>query len=219
MKSYKLAFLGDQGVGKTSVLSRIARDEFNENTSTTVGISYLEKLVPVTGTSATVKFKLYDTAGQERYRSVAKLCYSGSAVIFMVYDITNKHSFDCLNDWFDELRENTESDVIVYLLANKSDLLAEQTVLDSEAEEYARKQGAIFRLVSAKTNEGIPDLMGDVVRRLRGSGGEADPAKLAAAGTKLPMPTSTPKSDQATSAIVQISSNPAGGKQRKKKCC
>ena len=156
--SCKVVLLGESGVGKTSILTKYVNNTFSEVVMTSVGSSYLTKIVDVDG-KYKVMFKLWDTAGQEQYRSLAKIFYQSAAVAILVYDITKKSSFNGIKDyWANEIKKNSPKDIIIALCANKSDDYLEQQVSTQEGKDLAKELNAIFMCTSAKDGTGIKEL-------------------------------------------------------------
>ncbi|EGB05184.1 hypothetical protein AURANDRAFT_70339 [Aureococcus anophagefferens] len=117
---FKLVLLGDTAVGKSCLVVRFVRDEFFEFQEPTIGAAFLTQSVSLEG--ATVKFEIWDTAGQERYRSLAPMYYRGAAAAIVVYDITNKESFNGAKSWVKELQRRGDPNVVIALAGNKADL-------------------------------------------------------------------------------------------------
>ena len=151
-KNVKIILLGDAGVGKSSIILRYNEDSFKENIDSTFDSNFIEKKVTIKGHN--INLELWDTAGQEQYRSVTKIFVKNSKIILLVYDITSKKSFDSLNYWHDFINKELGSNVILGLIGNKTDLIFEdnykEEVSSLEAKEYANKIGAAFSLFSAK---------------------------------------------------------------------
>ena len=148
----KLILLGDSGVGKSSIIKRYMEDSFEDNITSTLGSSFLEKTVNVKGKK--VKIEVWDTAGQEEFRSVTKIFVKNSKIIILVYNVTNKNSFDGLNYWYDFIQKELGQNVILGLAGNKTDLIFEdgfdEEITSEEGKEFAKKINANFALVSAK---------------------------------------------------------------------
>lgn len=117
---FKLVLLGDTAVGKSCLVVRFVRDEFFEFQEPTIGAAFLTQSVTLDNTI--VKFEIWDTAGQERYRSLAPMYYRGAAAAIVVYDITNKESFNGAKSWVKELQRRGDPNVVIALAGNKSDL-------------------------------------------------------------------------------------------------
>ena len=164
-ETIKIVLLGETSVGKTSIISRFASNSFNPNTLSSLSAQFVSKTVEIDGKS--LKLDLWDTAGQEKYRALAKIFYKDARVIIFVYDITNEKTFEEIkNYWYNETKENVEEDVIYCLVGNKNDLYEEEKVSEKEAQEYADQINAIFKSTSALSNTGIPNLFDNVVRKI-----------------------------------------------------
>jgi small GTP-binding protein len=151
---YKMIFLGDQNVGKTSIINRFVNDIFEEECQSSIGIDFLNKNAKINNKD--INLILYDTAGNEKYRSLIPT-YSRDANIFLIiYDITNKDSFINIGDRLNDISKN--KDYIPVLIGNKKDLENDRAVTIKEGEDFAKEKGFIFSEVSSKTGEGIEDL-------------------------------------------------------------
>merc|ERR1712118_321531 len=129
---YKLVFLGDQSVGKTSIITRFMYDKFDNTYQATIGIDFLSKTMYLE--DRTVRLQLWDTAGQERFRSLIPSYIRDSAVAVVVYDTTSKGSFASTRKWVEGVRAERGSDVIVVLVGNKTDLEDKRDVTQEEGE-------------------------------------------------------------------------------------
>ena len=108
----KVVLIGESGVGKTSIITRYITDEFKSQMTATSGASYISKYIILEDENKSIKFDIWDTAGQEKYRALAKVFYKNAAVCMLIYDITRKSSFDALKDyWAKEVKENTQPNV------------------------------------------------------------------------------------------------------------
>ncbi|XP_019616789.1 PREDICTED: ras-related protein Rab-37-like isoform X1 [Branchiostoma belcheri] len=147
---HKTILVGDSGVGKTSLLVQFDQGKFLSGSfSATVGIGFTNKVVNVDG--AKVKLQIWDTAGQERFRSVTHAYYRDAHALLLLYDVTNKTSFDNIRAWLSEIHEYAQQDVVIMLLGNKADMQAERVVKREEGEKLARDFGIAFMETSAKT--------------------------------------------------------------------
>merc|ERR1712159_817542 len=126
LPKYKLVFLGDQSVGKTSIISRFMYDKFDNSYQATIGIDFLSKTMYLE--DRTVRLQLWDTAGQERFRSLIPSYIRDSSVAVVVYDVTNQTSFQQTNKWIDDVRAERGNDVIIMLVGNKTDLAEKRQV-------------------------------------------------------------------------------------------
>lgn len=150
---FKTILVGCTNVGKTCIVLRACRNEFSTTVKATLGvhIDFAELEFP----SRKVTMQLYDTAGQEQYRSLTRNFYRGAHAAFLVYDTTRTDSFEELAQWHEEVQENAPNDVIFTVIGSKSDLEADRAVEPKRAEKWAKSIGAQHFLVSAVANTGI----------------------------------------------------------------
>ena len=142
---FKVVLIGDSGVGKSNIMSRYLKDEFSIETKTTVGVEFGAKKLELNGLS--VKAQIWDTAGQERYKSITNAYYKGAKGSLLVFDITRKESFDNVDRWIAELKNNGDSDVTIVLIGNKCDLEHERQVTKEMAQEKAKQYSYINFLI------------------------------------------------------------------------
>lgn len=151
---YKVIIIGDTGVGKSCILYRATTGEFKDQYEVTIGAEYNTIVVRIRG--KTVKLQVWDTAGQEGFRSVTRVFYKGAHCAILVYDLTRKDTFLKLGDWLEEVRQNAVADVKMCLVGNQKDKAKERQVETSEGNEFVAKNGLMsFLETSAKTGEGI----------------------------------------------------------------
>ena len=153
---FKLIFLGDQYVGKSSILNRFYQDKFEPDYQATIGLDFHSKNVNLNGN--TIRLLLYDTAGQEKFKSLIPMYIRDANIILVVYDITNKDSFLHTEHWVNETKDLKREDAIFVLVGNKIDLEENRAVTQKEAEDFANEKGFLFFEVSAKTGEQIQEL-------------------------------------------------------------
>jgi len=146
----KVILVGDTGTGKTNLITVAAGFQFNTNTLTTTSCSFIQKIV--VKNKIEYKINLWDTIGQEKYRSLTKIFLKDSKIVIFVYDITNKVSFNSLQFWKKIIDEVLGPTPVFGVVGNKSDLYLNEKVKEEEGEEYAKKIGAKFSITSAKTN-------------------------------------------------------------------
>ena len=155
----KVVLLGDSGVGKTCIISRYISGSFDENSATTNGASYCSKNVSYDQLGKNLLLDIWDTAGQEKYKALTKFFYKDAAVCILVYDITREESFNNLkNFWYQQLRENSDKNIVIGVAGNKCDLYENEAVKESDARQWAEEIGAVFELTSAQNNTGINEL-------------------------------------------------------------
>jgi small GTP-binding protein len=152
----KLIVVGDSNSGKTSIISAFTRGELNTATRPSIGVAYSKKSITVPG--ATVNFQVWDTAGQEKFRSINTLYYRNAAAAVLVFDITSRSSFDNIVMWLDEIRRNGASNMVLGLAGNKADLKNTRQVTLEEAKAFADSQQMVYFETSAKTGVGVTEL-------------------------------------------------------------
>ncbi|KAG6765195.1 hypothetical protein POTOM_029216 [Populus tomentosa] len=153
----KLVLLGDSGVGKSCIVLRFVRGQFDPTSKVTIGASFLSQTIALQD-STTVKFEIWDTAGQERYAALAPLYYRGAAVAVIVYDITSPETFNKAQYWVKELQKHGSPDIVMALVGNKADLQEKREVPTQDGIDYAEKNGMFFMETSAKTADNINQL-------------------------------------------------------------
>ena len=163
---FKIIFLGDQGVGKSSILNRFAQDRFEQSYQATIGLDFHSKNVKIDNQD--VRLLLYDTAGQEKFRSLIPMYIRDANIIIVVYDITSniffiiyfvdKDSFIHTSHWLNEVKDLKRDDAIFALVGNKIDLNEQRQVTKEEVEAVALEKKIIFHEVSAKTGININNL-------------------------------------------------------------
>ncbi|XP_012274939.1 ras-related protein Rab-37 isoform X2 [Orussus abietinus] len=175
---HKTILLGDSGVGKTSLLVQFDTGKFQQgNFAATVGIGFTNKVIVVD--DAKIKLQIWDTAGQERFRSVTHAYYRGAHALLLLYDVTNKTSFDNIRAWLGEIREYAHEDVVIILLGNKCDCGSERAVKREDGERLAREYSVPFMETSAKTGLNVELAFTAVARELMArKSGNVDEARF-----------------------------------------
>ena len=154
----KIVLLGETGVGKTSIITRYISGLFSQVVMTSTGSSFVSKKIELDNNKK-VKLQIWDTAGQEKYRSLAKIFYQNASAAVLVYDITLKKSFEQLKEyWSKEIKTNSPEDIILAIAANKSDDYINQEIDTQEGKDLAKELDAIFVPTSAKLGNGIDTL-------------------------------------------------------------
>ena len=146
----KIVMVGDSGVGKTNLLSRFSVNKFEENTRNTIGVDFTAVDLKIQEKS--VKAQFWDTAGQEKYRSIASAYYKNAQGVIMVYDLTRRDTFEHIQNWWEELKEQGDPNIKMIMVGNKADLIEERVVTTEEASSLAKQKDIFFMEVSAKTN-------------------------------------------------------------------
>ncbi|MED6149102.1 Ras- protein RABH1e [Stylosanthes scabra] len=166
LAKYKLVFLGDQSVGKTSIITRFMYDKFDTTYQATIGIDFLSKTMYLE--DRTVRLQLWDTAGQERFRSLIPSYIRDSSVAVIVYDVANRQSFLNTTKWVEEVRQERGTDVIIVLVGNKTDLVDKRQVSIEEGEAKTRELEVMFIETSAKAGFNIKPLFRKIAAALPG---------------------------------------------------
>jgi len=153
---YKLVFLGDEAVGKTSIITRFMYDTFDNTYKVTIGIDFVSKTMYLE--DRIVRLQLWDTAGQERFRSLIPSYIRDSSVAIVVYDITNRASFLNTEQWIEDVRTERGNDVLIMLVGNKTDLQDKRQVSVNDGEAKAKQLGVMFIETSAKAGFNVKAL-------------------------------------------------------------
>lgn len=160
---YKIILVGDSSVGKTNLLTRFVSDKFDPSSKPTVGVDFFSRILKVTGIK--VRTQIWDTAGQERFKAFASTYYNGTDGAVLVYDVTNRQSFENVTLWLKELHAHISAQLLgCILVGNKTDLGPARQVNTEEGQSLAEKQGFLFVEISAK--ESAPLLIEEAFSRL-----------------------------------------------------
>ena len=160
----KVVLLGESGVGKTSIISQFISGKFDSDCISSLSAQYISKTVDFNDINKSIKFDIWDTAGQEKFRALAKIFYRDAKVICLCYDISSEKSFIELKDyWYEQqVKLFSEGDPIYAVVANKSDLYAKSEVPDEKGKAFAKEINGIFQSTSAKSNSGINTLFNNI---------------------------------------------------------
>lgn len=172
MIQFKLVLLGDSSVGKSSIVTRFVKDQFDLNKESTIGAAFLSQTIKLldneTNDEVAIKFEIWDTAGQERYKSLAPMYYRNSNAAIVVYDLCDADSLSKAIKWVNELKEKLgeDNDCVISMIGNKLDLVLEddskRAITFKEGEDFAIENGLYFHEVSAKDNIGIKDIFQEI---------------------------------------------------------
>ena len=152
---FKAVIIGDSNVGKSSIMTRYCDNIFNLSNISSTGIDFRYKTVNIDDKK--IKFQLWDTPGQEKFRTLTTAYYKNAHIIILVFDITNKISFQNINRWLNEIKQILTPNVKIFLIGNKCDELKRE-VTTEEVTLYAQELNIIYIETSAKTGDGITDI-------------------------------------------------------------
>ena len=163
----KVVLLGESGVGKTCIINKFTSGIFDPEVVSSLSAQFISKTIEFKDLKQTIKFDIWDTAGQEKYRSLAKILYKDAKVICLCYDITSKKSFTELKDyWYEQQTKlNADGKPIFAVVGNKIDLYESQQVKEEEGKAFAKEINGIFQTTSAKSNAGINNLFENIGRK------------------------------------------------------
>ena len=167
-KDVKIILLGENGVGKTSIINRYITNQFNPDVqNVTLGSNYFTK--EIKNNSVNYRLKIWDTNGQEKFHSVTSLYIQGSNIILLVYSLDSKESFENLDFWYNTIKSSLDGKNYIFaIIANKSDLKDNVAVSDEEGKSYAEEKEAMFQKISAKEDgDGINKLFDNLIDELR----------------------------------------------------
>ena len=165
--SVKVVLLGESGVGKTSIINQFTTKRFNPKCSTSVSAQFTSKTIDFPESNKSIRFDIWDTVGQEKYRSLTKIFYKDAKIIILVYDITTEYSFKSLkNYWYTETQNNTDGEPIYAVCANKNDLYEKETVSTEQGQQFAEQIHAIFQNTSAASDTGINVLFENLGKKI-----------------------------------------------------
>ncbi|KAL8281547.1 hypothetical protein RQP46_006231 [Phenoliferia psychrophenolica] len=174
---FKVVLIGDSGVGKSNLLSRFTRNEFNLESKSTIGVEFATRSISVD--SKTVKAQIWDTAGQERYRAITSAYYRGAVGALLVYDIAKHATYVNVTRWLKELRDHADSNIVIMLVGNKSDLRHLRAVPTEEAKAFSQENGLSFIETSAldasNVENAFQNILTEIYRIVSSKALEADP--------------------------------------------
>ena len=165
----KIVVVGDSGVGKTNLIKRFITNEFSENFKATIGVEFMSKTYKIN--KHLFKVEIWDTAGQERYKSITAVYYKGAKGGLIVYDTTDKNTFDNIDKWLTEIKDKTTSDIKLMIVGNKIDLKEYRDVQNEEALEKAKTLGIPLMETSAldatNVKEAFYDLLKEIYKEMK----------------------------------------------------
>jgi len=178
----KLLMIGDSGVGKTCLLLRYANESFSPTFITTIGIDFKIKNIDIDGKR--VKLQIWDTAGQERFRTITTSYFRGAQGIVLVYDVTDRRSFESIRNWISQIQQHADVHVNKILVGNKCDMMDEKVVSTEEGKKLAKEFGMDFWEASAKNDTNVEQSFLTIARGVKdrlivdGSSGPANRGRV-----------------------------------------
>jgi Ras-related protein Rab-11A len=161
---FKLVLIGDSGVGKSNLLSRFTRNEFNLESKSTIGVEFATKSMTID--AKIIKAQIWDTAGQERYRAITSAYYRGAVGALLVYDVTRHATFENCARWLRELRQHTDPSIVVMLIGNKSDLRHLVAVSTEKGETFAEDESLYFMETSALDSTNVENAFTEALSQI-----------------------------------------------------
>mmetsp|Transcript_8252 Transcript_8252/g.16304 ORF Transcript_8252/g.16304 Transcript_8252/m.16304 type:complete len:210 (-) Transcript_8252:183-812(-) len=166
LRLFKLLLIGDSGVGKSSLLLRFSDNTYTDSFISTIGVDFKVKTIDVGG--RTVKLQIWDSAGQERFRTITSSYYRGAHGIIIVYDVTSNESYANVRKWLQEVDRYGSDSVVKLIVGNKCDLEAERVIAESDARDFAEQLGVLYVETSAKKALRVSDAFSMLASKLLG---------------------------------------------------
>ncbi|RZC12033.1 Ras-related protein RABB1b isoform B [Glycine soja] len=154
---FKYIIIGDTGVGKSCLLLQFTDKRFQPVHDLTIGVEFGARMVSID--SRPIKLQIWDTAGQESFRSITRSYYRGAAGALLVYDITRRDTFNHLASWLEDARQHANPNMTIMLIGNKCDLSHRRAVSKEEGEQFAKENGLLFLEASARTAQNVEEVM------------------------------------------------------------
>ena len=161
---FKMILIGDSSVGKSNILLKYLKDQFDPNSRATVGVEFGTK--NITLNNKKIKIQIWDTAGQERYRSITSAYYKGAKGAFIVYDITRKSTFENIDKWIADLKTNGDSNISIVLIGNKSDLEEKREVTKEEGLKKSQDCKTAFMETSALNGDNVHKAFDELIEQI-----------------------------------------------------
>lgn len=161
---FKYIIIGDTGVGKSCLLLQFTDKRFQHVHDLTIGVEFGSRMVTIDNKQ--IKLQIWDTAGQESFRSITRSYYRGAAGALLVYDITRRETFNHLASWLEDARQHANPNMTIMLIGNKSDITHRRAVTTEEGEQFAKEHGLVFLETSAKTAHNVEEAFINTARKI-----------------------------------------------------
>ena len=164
--TFKFLLVGNSNVGKTSIVRRFCRDDFDDQNKTTISVEFMTYVLKLDESGTSVKLQIWDTAGQEQYKSLGKSYYRNAVGVILTFSLTDHDSFEKIEEWYKDVKDLCNQKAVIVLVGNKCDLKEHKAVTDSEAKAFADIHGIEYIETSAKNKTNIYNLFYSVSRKI-----------------------------------------------------
>lgn len=203
---FKIVLIGDSGVGKSNLLSRFTRNEFNLESKSTIGVEFATRSIKVDG--KVIKAQIWDTAGQERYRAITSAYYRGAVGALLVYDIAKHVTYENVDRWLKELRDHADQNIVIMQVGNKSDLRHLRAVPTDEAKSFAQKNQLSFIETSALEGSNVEEAFTEILTEI-----------YRLVSKRTPIDSGNSASDREMGNVKKIRVEPTTTENKKSNCC